>query len=84
MGQRLIAYYRVSTAKQGASGLGLERQEAAVRDYARASGGQVLRGYVEVETGKKAIRAELGKALGDCRGEDFDGPRAGFSGIGPS
>ena len=67
MGQKLVAYYRVSTAKQGASGLGLEGQEAAVREYARASGGNVLRAYVEVETGKRADRPELARALADCK-----------------
>jgi hypothetical protein len=35
MGARLVAYYRVSTAKQGASGLGLEGQEAAVASYVK-------------------------------------------------
>jgi hypothetical protein len=37
MAQRLVAYYRVSTAKQGASGLGLEGQEAAVASYANSN-----------------------------------------------
>jgi DNA invertase Pin-like site-specific DNA recombinase len=67
MGQRLIAYYRVSTARQGASGLGLEGQEAAVKAHARAAGGLVLRAYTEIETGKRADRPELARALGDCR-----------------
>ncbi len=67
MGQRLIAYYRVSTAKQGASGLGLEGQEAAVAAYATATAGTLLRAYTEIETGKKADRPELAKALSDCK-----------------
>lgn len=67
MGQKLIAYYRVSTAKQGASGLGLEGQEAAVAEYTRATGGIVLRVYQEVETGKRSDRPELAKALSDCK-----------------
>ena len=67
MGQKLIAYYRVSTTKQGASGLGLEGQEAAVAEYARATGGSVLRAYTEVETGKRADRPELARALADCK-----------------
>ena len=67
MGQKLIAYYRVSTAKQGASGLGLEGQVAAVAEYARATGGGVLRAYTEVETGKRSDRPELGRALADCK-----------------
>jgi hypothetical protein len=52
MGAELRAYYRVSSAKQGASGLGLEGQQAAVRAYAGAAGGTVLRVYTEVETGR--------------------------------
>ena len=67
MEQKLIAYYRVSTAKQGASGLGLEGQVAAVAEYARAGGGSLLRAYTEVETGKKTDRPELAKALSDCK-----------------
>jgi DNA invertase Pin-like site-specific DNA recombinase len=67
MGQKLMAYYRVSTAKQGASGLGLEGQEAAVREYARAASGTLLRAYVEIETGKRADRPELARALADCK-----------------
>jgi DNA invertase Pin-like site-specific DNA recombinase len=67
MGQKLIAYYRVSTAKQGASGLGLEGQEAAVMEYAKAGGGTLLRAYTEVETGKRSDRPELAKALSDCK-----------------
>ncbi len=40
----LIAYRRVSTARQGASGLGLKAQDVAVAAYARAIGGTILRG----------------------------------------
>lgn len=67
MGQKLVAYYRVSTAKQGASGLGLEGQEAAVAGYARATHGTLLRAYTEIETGKRVDRPELAKALSDCK-----------------
>jgi DNA invertase Pin-like site-specific DNA recombinase len=67
MGQKLIAYYRVSTAKQGASGLGLEGQEAAVAEYARMIGGDVLRAYTEVETGKRSDRPELARSLADAK-----------------
>jgi DNA invertase Pin-like site-specific DNA recombinase len=63
----LIAYRRVSTARQGASGLGLEGQEAAVAEYAKATGGNVLRAYTEVETGKRSDRPELARALADCK-----------------
>lgn len=64
---KLIAYYRVSTARQGLSGLGLEGQEAAVAEYARATGGSVLRAYTEVESGKRNDRPELARALSDCK-----------------
>jgi DNA invertase Pin-like site-specific DNA recombinase len=50
----LIAYYRVSTAQQGRSGLGLEAQRAAVVRFAEAEGAQIAAEYVEVETGKGA------------------------------
>jgi DNA invertase Pin-like site-specific DNA recombinase len=65
--QRLIAYRRVSTIRQGVSGLGLEAQDAAVASYAQVAGGVILRAYTEVETGKRADRPELGKALADCK-----------------
>src|ERR1700682_3493913 len=63
----LIAYYRVSTIRQGTSGLGLEGQETAVRTHARTSGGIVLRAYTEIETGTRADRPELTNALSDCK-----------------
>jgi DNA invertase Pin-like site-specific DNA recombinase len=63
----LVSYLRVSTKKQGASGLGLEAQRAAVAEYAAREGLRVVAEYVEVESGKKAARPELGKALEHCR-----------------
>lgn len=65
--KHLIAYRRVSTARQGVSGLGLEAQDAAVASYAQSSGAMLLRAYSEVETGKRADRPELAKALADCK-----------------
>ena len=50
----LVAYYRVSTQKQGRSGLGLEAQRAAVAAFAKAEGFDVVDEYTEVETGKGA------------------------------
>lgn len=64
---KLIAYYRVSTRRQGKSGLGLEAQEAAVRAYAKATGGRVLASYTEVESGKRAERPELAAAVAHAR-----------------
>jgi DNA invertase Pin-like site-specific DNA recombinase len=60
---KLIAYYRVSTAKQGKSGLGLEGQQAAVKTFAKTNGVTVLAAYTEVETGKDNSRPELKAAL---------------------
>jgi DNA invertase Pin-like site-specific DNA recombinase len=65
--QKMIAYYRVSTTKQGISGLGLEAQEAAVAAYAKGTGGTIVRTYREVETGKRADRPQLAKALADAK-----------------
>ena len=43
----LIVYRRVSTARQGASGLGLEAQDMAVASYAKGSGSTILRTYTK-------------------------------------
>ena len=48
---KAIAYYRVSTQRQGQSGLGLEGQRAAVEQYAKANGLTIVEDYTEVETG---------------------------------
>src|SRR6266852_8210957 len=64
---KIIAYYRVSTKHQGASGLGLEGQQAAVEAYAQQTGARIAAGYVEVESGKFADRPELAKALAHSR-----------------
>ena len=63
----LVSYLRVSTRKQGKSGLGLEAQRAAVAEFAAREGLRVVAEYVEVESGKKAARPELAKALSHCR-----------------
>ena len=64
---RYVAYYRVSTQKQGQSGLGLEAQHEAVARYVAQNGGAVLAEYQEIESGKKADRPELARALERCR-----------------
>lgn len=63
----IVSYLRVSTAKQGASGLGLEAQRAAVAKFARAGGHKLLTEIVEVESGAKAVRPQLAAALTLCR-----------------
>lgn len=64
---RFIAYFRVSTARQGRSGLGLEAQQEAVRQYLASVGGTVVAAFTEVETGKRNARPELAKALAACK-----------------
>lgn len=59
----MVAYYRVSTARQGRSGLGLEAQERAVQEYARHAGGEVVAAFTEIESGKHADRPQLREAL---------------------
>jgi DNA invertase Pin-like site-specific DNA recombinase len=65
--QRLVAYYRVSTERQGRSGLGLEAQQKAVRDYLNGDAWELVAEFVEVESGKKSDRPELARALEVCR-----------------
>jgi DNA invertase Pin-like site-specific DNA recombinase len=62
-GQRLVAYERDSTARQGASGLGLEAQRKVIDDFATSRGAEVLARFTEVESGRKSDRPEQGKAL---------------------
>jgi DNA invertase Pin-like site-specific DNA recombinase len=60
---KYISYLRVSTDKQGCSGLGLEAQRRAVTDYLDGGRWQLLKEYVEVESGKHADRPVLVEAL---------------------
>jgi len=62
-----IAYYRVSTERQGRSGLGLEAQQAAVHRHLVTFGGSLIGEHTEVETGKRDNRPELRAALAACR-----------------
>lgn len=64
---KFIAYLRVSTARQGESGLGLDAQRATVEAFARQQGGQIVAQHVEVESGKRSDRPELAKALAAAR-----------------
>jgi DNA invertase Pin-like site-specific DNA recombinase len=52
MSGQVVSYARVSTARQGKSGLGLDAQQAAMVQFAAANGFAIASGYVEVETGK--------------------------------
>jgi DNA invertase Pin-like site-specific DNA recombinase len=64
---QIVSYLRVSTAKQGVSGLGLEAQRAAVASYTSAGGHVLLAEFLEVESGAKAARPQLVAALAACR-----------------
>lgn len=64
---RFIAYYRVSTDRQGKSGLGLDAQKKAVDDYLNGGPWQLVGEFTEIESGKRSDRPELEKALDVCR-----------------
>ncbi len=64
---KFISYYRVSTARQGRSGLGLAAQEAAVRDLISTNGDRLIVEFTEVESGKNRDRPKLAEALDRCR-----------------
>jgi len=68
---QIISYIRVSTARQGASGLGLEAQQDAVKNFMRARNATLLGEFLEIETGKGSDalskRPQLKAALAACR-----------------
>ena len=64
---RFIAYYRVSTDKQGKSGLGLDAQRKAVVDYLDGGKWTLLDEFTEIESGKRNDRPELERALAACK-----------------
>ncbi|KRE07165.1 resolvase [Bosea sp. Root381] len=64
---RYIAYYRVSTARQGRSGLGIEAQRHAVHKYLNGGQWALVSEIVEVESGKRSDRPQLAAALAACR-----------------
>lgn len=60
---KAVAYYRVSTKSQGASGLGIDAQKAAVADYIARSGLTLAHEFLEVESGKNNDRPQLARAI---------------------
>jgi DNA invertase Pin-like site-specific DNA recombinase len=67
IGQKLVAYYRVSTKKQGESGLGLDGQQTAVQHYAESHQAKIIAKFTETESGKRADRPELARALAHAK-----------------
>jgi DNA invertase Pin-like site-specific DNA recombinase len=64
---KFVAYFRVSTAKQGASGLGLEAQRKAVEDFLNGGSWKIQTSFTEVESGKRGDRPALARAIRACR-----------------
>jgi DNA invertase Pin-like site-specific DNA recombinase len=64
---KFIAYYRVSTARQGRSGLGLQAQQQVVANYLNGGDWSIVAEFTEVESGRRSDRPELDKALAACR-----------------
>jgi len=64
---KLVAYYRVSTDRQGRSGLGLDAQREAVQRHASGCAGKLIAEFTEVESGKNNARPKLAEALAQCR-----------------
>ena len=63
MSKRFIAYFRVSTDRQGRSGLGLDAQREAVRRHVAGHGGELIADYCEIESGKRSDRPQLAAAI---------------------
>lgn len=68
--EKAVAYFRVSTPRQGKSRLGLDAQKEAVETYTQANGIRITREYYEVESGRKKQRPVLKTALKFCRKTD--------------
>lgn len=64
-GRLFVAYYRVSTNRQGVSGLGLDAQRTAVEHYGRL--GTIITEFTEIESGKRNDRPQLVQALALCK-----------------
>jgi len=64
---KAVTYFRVSTKEQSKSGLGLEAQRSTVERYIKSESATLLDEFVEIESGGKADRPELTRALRRCR-----------------
>jgi DNA invertase Pin-like site-specific DNA recombinase len=67
MTTKIVSYLRVSTLRQGESGLGLDAQRAAVDAYTKRTGSTIAREYLEVESGRHDDRPKLAEALAFAR-----------------
>lgn len=68
--RKFVAYYRVSTQRQGRSGLGLEAQRQAVLSFVNGRDWNLIDEFTDIETGKNDSRPELNKALARAKKED--------------
>ena len=64
---RFVSYLRVSTDRQGKSGLGLEAQRKAVEDFLNGGAWKLIDEFIEIESGKRDDRPKLAEALARCR-----------------
>ena len=62
-----ITYFRISTDKQGKSGLGLEAQRTAVQEFTQIKGWTITGEFTEVESGKKKVRPKLAEAIKEAK-----------------
>jgi DNA invertase Pin-like site-specific DNA recombinase len=69
MNGKYVAYYRVSTSKQGINGLGMDAQKDAIERFLNGGNWKLIAEFAEVESGKVKDRQELKKALEMCRKE---------------
>ena len=67
MDGNFVAYYRVSTDRQGQSGLGLDAQRKAVMDYLDGGNWKLVAEFTEVESGKNSDRVQLRAAQAVCK-----------------
>jgi DNA invertase Pin-like site-specific DNA recombinase len=62
-----ISYLRVSTDRQGKSGLGIEAQRNGVAEYLNGGNWAMVKEFVEIESGKNTDRPKLAEAIKACR-----------------